>query len=58
MSTYSGMSGLGDITEYLMYDYNSACGFIAIAPSPITISSLVISGTETGTTAPTSISAN
>ena len=58
MSTHSGMSGLGDISEYLMYDYNSACGFIAIAPGPTTMSLITVSGTETGTTAPTSITSN
>ena len=31
MSTHSGMSNSFDVTDYLMYDYNNACGFIAIA---------------------------
>ena len=58
MSTHSGMSGLGDITEYLMYDYNSACGFIAVAPGPTNIASLIVSANETGTTAPSGIAGN
>ena len=53
MSTHSGMTAAGLVSGYLMYDYNNACGFIAIAPAPTTMSSLTVSGTELGTTAPT-----
>ena len=52
MSTHSGMTGAGLVADYLMYDYNNACGFIAIAPAPTTMASLTVSGTELGTTAP------
>ena len=52
MSTHSGMTAAGIVTDYLMYDYNNACGFIAIAPAPATMTSLTVSGTEIGTTAP------
>lgn len=58
MSTYSGMTGAGLVADYLMYDYNSACGFIAVAPTPGTLSSVVISGTETGTALPSNIAEN
>ena len=58
MSTHSGMTAAGLVGDYLMYDYNNACGFVAIAPAPITMSSLTVSDTETGTTAPTSNAAN
>ena len=53
MSTHSGMTAAGSVTDYLMYDYNNACGFIAIAPAPTTMTSLTVSDTELGTTAPT-----
>ena len=58
MSTHSGMTTGGLVNEYLMYDYNNACGFIAIAPAPVTMSSLTVSDTETGTTAPTNTVTN
>ena len=53
MSTHSGMTDAGLVTGYLMYDYNNACGFIAVAPAPTTMTSLTISDSELGTTAPT-----
>ena len=34
MSTYSGYRG-ASTDEYLLYDYNNMCGFIAVAPSPL-----------------------
>ena len=37
MSTHSGMSNTGDTTNYLLYDYNTACGLIAIAPTPVSL---------------------
>ena len=58
MSTHSGMTTTGLVGDYLMYDYNNACGFVAIAPAPITMASLIFSDIETGTTAPTSNAAN
>ena len=58
MSTHSGMTDGGIVTNYLMYDYNSACGFIAVAPAPGAISSVVFSGTETGTALPSNIIEN
>ena len=33
MSTYSGKSGTST-ENYLMYDYNNVCGFIAVASTP------------------------
>ena len=58
MSTHSGMTVNGIITDYLMYDYNTACGFIAVAPAPGALSSVVVSATETGTAAPSTITEN
>ena len=58
MSTHSGMTNAGLVLEYLMYDYNNACGFIAVAPAPTTMTSFTISATETGTTAPTNTVSN
>ena len=58
MSTHSGMTAAGAVTDYLMYDYNNACGFIAIAPAPVTMTTLTVSDNETGTTAPTNTATN
>ena len=59
MSTHSGMADSNsDVADYLMYDYNNACGFIAIAPTPGNLSSVAITSTETGTSSPTSITEN
>ena len=58
MSTHSGMTDAGIITGYLMYDYNTACGFIAVAPAPGTFSSVVVSATETGIAAPSTLTEN
>ena len=52
MSTHSGMASTGLITDYLMYDYNTACGFIAVAPAPDSLSSIVVSDSELGIVAP------
>ena len=58
MSTHSGMSATGNTTGYLEYDYNNACGFIFIAPEPLTMTSFTVSGTEIGTEPPKSINEN
>ena len=59
MSTHSGMAdSTGLVSDYLMYDYNNACGFIAIAPKPKNMTSLTVSDNETGTTAPTNTVSN
>ena len=58
MSTHSGMTDAGVITDYLMYDYNNACGFIAVAPAPTAISSITLSDTETGITVPSDVVEN
>ena len=58
MSTYSGMSESGDTSDYLLYDYNYVCGFIAIAPEPIEMASLSVSANESVTIAPYSIAEN
>ena len=52
MSSYSGVNVAGVTTDYLMYDYNNACGFIAFAPAPGIINSVVMSDTETGVSLP------
>ena len=58
MSTHSGMSATGVTLGYLIYDYNNACGFIAVAPAPGIINSVVISDTETGISLPTNTAEN
>ena len=58
MSTHSGMSNAYDVADYLMYDYNNACGFIAVAPAPGALTSVTVSGTETGTSSPSNIATN
>ena len=58
MSTHSGMTVNGLITDYLMYDYNTACGFIAVAPAPGIITSVVMSDTETGVSLPSNTVVN
>ena len=52
------MSESGDTTDYLMYDYNNACGFIAVAPEPIIMSSLTVSSSEESLAPPYSILEN
>lgn len=52
------MTTAGDITDYLLYDYNPSCGFIAVAGSPVVLQSLTLSSSETTVLAPTSTAEN
>ena len=49
------MTVTGNITDYLLYDYNTACGFIAVAPSPNNLYNVTLSTDETTVISPTSI---
>ena len=57
IESFSGHDS-GKTTEYMLYDYNSACGFIAISPAPVEINSVVVGVSQNSTSVPSSSSEN
>jgi hypothetical protein len=59
MYTYSGMTTSPvSATSYVMYDSNNFCGFISVAPTPDTLTSVTVSTSLTTTVLPSATDAH